>query len=72
MGEVFNNNKIEDMCNNLNKKGYPISIISNGTVLHKKDMEYIIQNGLLYFLILSMEGATKNRIETDYFFDCLR
>lgn len=64
-GETFTHKNIEEMFAVIVAKGYHISTITNGTLLHKKNMEFIIKNGLLFHMILSMEGVTKKTFESN-------
>lgn len=63
-GEVFTHKKVEEMFSMIAGRGYLISTVSNGTLLHKKNMEYIIRNKLLFHMILSLEGATRETYES--------
>lgn len=62
-GEIFTHKKIEEMFSLIAGKGYRIVTVSNGTLLHKKDMDYVIRNNLLFHIILSLEGATRQTFE---------
>lgn len=63
-GEIFTLEKYEEMLSLIAKRGYRVSTVSNGTLLHKKNMDYIIKNSLLFHIIFSMEGATRKTFES--------
>ena len=54
-GEVFLMNNIRHILKGMLKKKLIVSVISNGTAVSKKDIDFLIEGGLAYFMF-SLDG----------------